>query len=56
MQGKRNGKAAGGRCIGFPTQISGNPHAAVIMLGEKVSRIILESDTHAEGVAQSKCA
>jgi choline dehydrogenase-like flavoprotein len=40
----------------FPTQISGNPHAAVIMLGEKVSRIILESDTHAEGVAQSKCA
>jgi choline dehydrogenase len=27
----------------FPTQISGNPHATVMMLGEKVSRTILES-------------
>jgi choline dehydrogenase len=26
----------------FPTQISGNPHAAVMMLGEKVSQIILQ--------------
>jgi choline dehydrogenase len=28
----------------FPTQISGNPHAAIMMLGEKASRLILEGD------------
>jgi choline dehydrogenase len=34
----------------FPTQISGNPHAAVMMLGEKVSLMILERDSRVEGV------
>jgi choline dehydrogenase len=35
----------------FPTQISGNPHAAVMMLGEKVSHMILESDSCVGDVA-----
>jgi choline dehydrogenase len=26
----------------FPTQISGNPHAAIMMLGERVSDMILK--------------
>jgi choline dehydrogenase len=40
----------------FPTQISGNPHAAVMMLGEKVARMILEGDSRIGDVVQGKGA
>jgi choline dehydrogenase len=40
----------------FPTQISGNPHAAVMMLGQKVARMILEGDSRIGDVVQGKGA
>jgi choline dehydrogenase len=36
----------------FPTQISGNPHATVMMLGEKISQMILECRSPVEGVEE----